>query len=554
MTAWEIFSGPQRIRTYLVLYALALTLPLLALSAFALDRMARIEQAQMERRVMQVAQELAGDVDRDLDRAFATLETLATSPELRRGDFRAFHAQAALALKRTKAAIVLVDRSYQQLMDTLVDYGTDLPRTADPATAQRVFDTRQRQVSNLFRGSISGRPVFNVEVPVFEADGAVRYVLIMSFQAAHIVDILATERLEAPWITGVTDNNGIILARSERHDEFVGKPLPPELLTQSRAAATVFRAVNVAGVEILRATVRSDLAGWLVSATVPVSHVEEPRRRSYLFAGILLGVTLVLGVALAYMFGRFMTRPLDEATQVAASVGRGEAVDIHPSALVEANVLMTTLSEASSELQRRQEHLTFLMRELAHRAKNQLAVVKGMAQQTARRSGSLSDFMERFNRRVQGLAQSQDVMVRENWKGASMKDLVRAQLELFAADERAEISGPDLFLDTTAVQNLSFAFHELATNASKHGVLSSPQGRIMVTWSGPETGSVRIDWTEQGGQPVAAPQRAGFGHRVITELVPRALQGRSELDYTADGLRWQLEFPAHHVLSNRGAA
>jgi two-component sensor histidine kinase len=501
MTVWDRLSGPQRIRTYLVLFALALTLPLLALSAFSLDRMARIEQT-------------------------------------------------TLALKRTKAAIVLVDRTYQQLIDTLVEYGADLPRTADPATAQRVFDTRQRQISNLFRGSISGRPVYNVEVPVFEADGAVRYVLIMSFQASHITDILATERLEAPWITGVTDNTGIILARSERHDEFVGKPLPAELLAQSREADNVYRAVNVAGVEILRATVRSDLAGWLVSATVPVAHVQEPRRRSYLFAGLLLGVTLVLGITLAYMFGRFMTRPLDEATRVAASVGRGD-MNVRPSALVEANVLMTTLSEASSELQRRQEHLTFLMRELAHRAKNQLAVVKGMAQQTARRSGSLDDFLERFNRRLQGLAQSQDVMVRENWKGAWMKDLVRAQLELFAADERAETSGPDLFLDTTAVQNLSFAFHELATNASKHGVLSSPQGRIMVTWSGPEAGLVGIDWVEQGGSPVTAPERTGFGHRVITELVPRALQGRSELDYTADGLRWHLEFPAAHVLSTR---
>src|SRR4030095_4503086 len=122
--------------------------------------------------------------------------------------------------------------------------------------------------------SISGRPVFNVEVPVFAPDGDVKYVLIMSFQAAHIAELLRSAKLEGPWITGVADNNGIILARSERHEDFVGTPLPSELLQQSRAHTGVFRATNVEGDAIIRATARSQRAGWLVSATIPLSHLE----------------------------------------------------------------------------------------------------------------------------------------------------------------------------------------------------------------------------------------------------------------------------------------
>ena len=269
---WQGAVRPQRIRTYLVLFALAITIPLLGLAVFALNRMAAVESAQIERWVVQTAQDLASDVDRELDRAFVTLETLATSSDLQRGDLRAFHAQALLALRGTKAAIVLIDRSYQQLVDTLKEYGAALPKTGDPQTAQRVIDTKQRQVSNLFRGSISGRPVFNVEVPILDAAGEVRHVLIMSFPAAHIADLLRKQQLEAPWITGITDNNGIILARSERHDDFVGKPLPRELLEQSRTAAGVFRATNVAGDPILRATVRSEplrLAGIRDGSPVP---------------------------------------------------------------------------------------------------------------------------------------------------------------------------------------------------------------------------------------------------------------------------------------------
>jgi len=179
-------ARPQRVRTYLALFALALVLPLLAVAFFGLNRMAAIEQAQIERRVMQIAQNLRFVVDRELDRALVTLETLATSSELRTGNLNAFHDQAVLALKPAKAAIVLIDTSYRQLVDTLKDYGADLPPTSDPATAQRVIDTGKPQISNLFRGSINGLPVFNVEVPVFDEQKRIRHVLIMSFQAAFI--------------------------------------------------------------------------------------------------------------------------------------------------------------------------------------------------------------------------------------------------------------------------------------------------------------------------------------------------------------------------------
>src|SRR5215470_16214749 len=104
---------PQRIRTYLVLFALALALPLLGLAVFAFNRMATLEQAEIERRVLQIAEDLADDIDRELDRATVTLETLGTAASLARGDLAVFHEQAGRALKRDKAGILLIDRHYQ---------------------------------------------------------------------------------------------------------------------------------------------------------------------------------------------------------------------------------------------------------------------------------------------------------------------------------------------------------------------------------------------------------------------------------------------------------
>jgi two-component sensor histidine kinase len=541
---------PQRIRTFLSLFALALTLPLLAIAVFALNRMAGLEEREIEGRALQVAQDLSGDIDRELDRASITLETLATSAALARGDLAGFHEQASHALRRDMAGILLVDHTDQQLINTRVPFGSALPKTADPQTAQRVFDSKQRQVSDLLIGSVLRQPVINVEVPVLAGD-AVRYVLIMALDATRFESLLHDQRLEPQWVTGVTDNKGIILARSERHAEFVGKPLPKELLESSRAAKGVFRATSVAGANILRATVRSRIAGWLVSATVPVSYVEASRKRGQFFAAALMGTALVLGAALAYLFGGFMARPLDAATIAAAAVGLGKPVEPLRSPLVEANALTAALSAASSELQLRHEHSAFLMRELAHRSKNQLAVVKGMALQTARQSTTVEQFVEQFGQRIQGLAESQDLMLRQNWQGAWLSDLVRAHLDLFGAGPRAELDGPALFLGANAVQNIGFALHELVTNAYKHGALTSPQGRVLVKWRGPQSdGRVYLEWIERAGPTVHPPEREGFGSLVITELVAQALQGTAKLDFNRDGIHWRLDIPANFVLTD----
>jgi two-component sensor histidine kinase len=538
---------PQRVRTYLALFALALVLPLLAVAFFGLNRMAAIEQAQMERRVMQISQNLRFVVDRELDRSLVTLETLATSSELRTGNLSAFHDQAVLALKPAKAAIVLIDTSYRQLVDTLKDYGADLPPTSDPATAQRVIDTGKPQISNLFRGSINGLPVFNVEVPVFDEQKRVRYVLIMSFQATFIADVLSEVTLDPQWLTGVTDSNGIILARSQKQEDYVGKPLPPELFEQTKHAGGVYPATNIAGERVLRASVRSERAPWFVSATVPRDRAQEPYNRSLSFAVLLMTMALILGGALAYIFARLMARPLDKAILAAAAVGRGEDVQFTRTSLAEANVLIATLEKASKDLNERAQHADFLMRELAHRAKNQLAVVKGMALQTARQSATVEAFITHFDRRIQGLAQSQDLLLRQRWRGAWMHDLIRAHLEPFGAEARTQMSGPPTFLDTTAVQNVGFALHELATNASKYGALSTDRGRIVVAWSLLADGAVRLEWTELDGPP-AHQRREGFGHRVMTELVPRALNGSCKLDFTPQGVRWELLIPAGHIV------
>src|SRR5262249_52818342 len=152
--------------------------------------------------------------------------------------------------------------------------------------------------------------------------------------------------------------------------------------------------------------------------------------------------------------------------------------------------------------------------------------------QTARQARTIDEFVKQIGQRIQGLSQSQDLMLRQNWRGAWLADLVRAHIELFGVDGCVQIDGPRLFLTANAVQNIGFALHEMATTATKHGALSVPDGHVLVRWRQIEPdGRLHVDWIESGGPPVQPPQRRGFGHLVLTELVPSTLQGKAGLDF-----------------------
>jgi two-component sensor histidine kinase/CHASE3 domain sensor protein len=194
-------------------------------------------------------------------------------------------------------------------------------------------------------------------------------------------------------------------------------------------------------------------------------------------------------------------------------------------------------------------HVRLLMREIAHRAKNLLAVVLAMTRQTAASATSTADFMARFSARLESLSSSYDLLIRDDWQGATIEDLVWSQLSHHIDHGRSQITahGPILRMPPDATQNLGMALHELATNAAKYGALSVPTGRVEITWSVvPREDGGRdcaIRWQESGGPPVTPPARRGFGQVVIERSVARVLGGVVALSYEPAGLDWSLTFP-----------
>lgn len=202
----------------------------------------------------------------------------------------------------------------------------------------------------------------------------------------------------------------------------------------------------------------------------------------------------------------------------------------------------------------RERHIRLIMRELSHRTKNVLAVVQAMAWQTSRTSVNAEEFQDRLSQRVDGLSRSIDLLVRREWQGVDIEDLIRDQLAPFFDEKHArlQLNGPPLMLKPNGAQDLGLVLHELATNASKYGALSSPTGRVLITWSvvieSTAAAAFKMTWKEEGGPPIVPPERTGFGYTVISEMMVKAHHAKIDMDFAAKGLIWQMELEADRIV------
>lgn len=188
-----------------------------------------------------------------------------------------------------------------------------------------------------------------------------------------------------------------------------------------------------------------------------------------------------------------------------------------------------------------EERTRMLMGELNHRTKNILAVVQAVARQTARHT-TPEEFNMAFDSRLQGLAACNDLLLRNDWSGVDLADLVVSQLGHLGdnAGGRLACRGPSVRIASAAAQTLGMALHELSTNSLKYGALKVPAGRVELSWSGGAAEPLRMAWVESGVGPVSPPERKGFGHSVIVDMVASAADADVEVEFGADGFAWRM--------------
>jgi PAS domain S-box-containing protein len=203
-----------------------------------------------------------------------------------------------------------------------------------------------------------------------------------------------------------------------------------------------------------------------------------------------------------------------------------------------------------TERRRAEERQVLLVNELNHRVKNTLALVQGLALQSFREGRDPAEARVAFQNRLTALAAAHDLLTRESWEGATLNALAEGALgHLTGGERRVEISGPDITLGPKEAVSLVLALHELSTNASKYGALSNGEGRVGVSWQ-LEGSTLRLEWRETGGPPVAAPEHRGFGLRMIERALAADLGGSVRMDFEPGGLICRIEKPLEEAAEN----
>ncbi|MDM9626549.1 HWE histidine kinase domain-containing protein [Rhizobium sp. S152] len=191
------------------------------------------------------------------------------------------------------------------------------------------------------------------------------------------------------------------------------------------------------------------------------------------------------------------------------------------------------------------EQQKLLNTELGHRLKNLLALVQSIASQTFKQSASLDEAAASYVSRLSSLGRATDFLTETAWGETSLHRIAEAGLtSVIDFENRVDISGPPIELAAQQALMLTLALHELATNSVKYGALSHDGGSVVLGWSlADDKSGFVLRWRERSSVPVEAPEREGFGTKLITRLLPSAFGGETSLVYERSGLFFEFRAP-----------
>jgi two-component system CheB/CheR fusion protein len=209
---------------------------------------------------------------------------------------------------------------------------------------------------------------------------------------------------------------------------------------------------------------------------------------------------------------------------------------------------VTLVARDISALARSREHQALLVQDLNHRVKNTLAIVQAIAVQVFETHPSSPTVRSELLTRLAALSRSHKLLHDRDWRGASIQDVIMAQVAPHCAggDNRCSLQGPDLDVKPDAALALGMAIQELAANAAKYGAFSVADGKVEIAWRLSEGDAERcfnFSWRERGGPHVAAPSRRGLGSRLIEQGLARELGGEAQLSFEPNGVCYALRAP-----------
>lgn len=536
-------SGVARpIAVYLFVLALVALVPAFIFSAILLQRNNEAQERVVETLITGTARSIVQSVDREINANTTTLKVLSANPALLSGDMEAFHQQVTDALASTGSYIFVLDDQMHTIMTSRRAYVPGQQGlSADADTGRAALASEMPIASNMIKGVISQEFVVNVLLGV---RGTALGDVVLGFNraASQLAPVLLANRLPDGWNVALVDGKGQVVAASPGAGE-TGDTFGLQNVA-GMSSTTEWRHLDVNGEPSLVVAQRSLLSDWTVVGWARQDIVTRPLADAFwslLAGGVLLAALVVLVV---YWVSLAIGRSVHGLEADAKRLGAGQPVEARSFPIAEIETVSTALGDASRRRQAAETEVRFLMRELAHRSKNQMTVIAAMAKQTARGAESVPEFVSSFEKRIFGLARSTDLLLAHGVAGVDLKELMVSQIDPFCPvdGDRVSVEGPAMRLNAQAAQILGMAAHELATNAVKYGAFAREGGELRIRWER-QGEAIAFVWREIGAVPGSATPRRGFGTTVLENMVGRSLGAEVKRESHPDGIEWRFSIP-----------
>jgi two-component sensor histidine kinase len=525
---------------YLFALVLVILIPALVVSLVLLNRNNQAQEEVVRGLTNATVQAMGQSIEREIAGMVTTLRVLSTSESLVDGRLEQFYDRAVIALAGSGAYLLALDADFDQLLNTRVAYGEPLGRTSDPVTAAETLERGTPTISGLFFGQTAQRWVFNVLLPV--ADNSRAVLLALTQNAENLAGALQSRQLPTGWHAALVDSANLIIAATPEAGFETGNVLPMRQTLDS--APDEWQRERFDGQEVVTSEWRSALSGWRVIAWASGEAIARPLDDSLLWLAAWGTIIAVAAGFLAFLIAQRISLSVRGLRRDARRLGRGESVEGKAYPVAEIAEVSRALADASAQRQAADSEVRFLMREVAHRSKNQMTVIAAMARQTARGATDVPSYVASFERRVLGLARSTDLLLAHGRAGVALNELIESHITPFAPPDakRVKLSGPLVRLNVQAAQLLGMAAHELATNAAKYGAFAGDDGTLLVQWKIIDE-RLGFTWRETVKQLPADSDRVGFGTTVLKTMVGQSLGADVERICHDNGIEWRFVIP-----------
>jgi two-component sensor histidine kinase len=531
---------------HLVRFALGIAGPVLVLAAGLAYWHASSEERRLGQDSRRIMREAASSIEREFEMLGDLAELISISPDLVMSDYVGLHtALRQSRLPREGVWVVVRGAEGHQVLNTSLDPGKPLPATNNPQRHGGVIGRGQVYVSDLFAGH-DGRLVISVTTPAPDGFHSVSVAITPDYLRRKL------EAIQAPqgWILTTNDRTGRIAGRTAGHAQFVGREQSPPGRAETKDVppgqeGTWRNVTTLEGRPVIGHYKRLANSGYLVSTAILPEVYRAPYQRLVAFLVAIIVAIAVASAIMAYLTGTELSRAIDRLTYKARALRKLEVLEPQQfvTSITEINSVAMAMRDAAIALRDQQARRNLMVDELNHRVKNTLATIQSIARRTFHTVEP--ELYRRFEGRLFALSHTHSLLTMAEWRGASLKDIVKAETAMY--DGQIFADGPEIIMPPRAAIALGMALHELVTNASKYGALSVIDGHIEVKWrisavvEGEE--SLKLEWREIDGPEVELPKRPGFGTRLIQASLEREMQGTLRFDYETGGLWLEVDIP-----------